>query len=395
MNSVVRNARAMDRESARLVDMNGWLTVNGNPISKEGVYDYEGHQIPGYEGNPNDIVKVYRPMEELMKPETIESFKLLPFINDHTWLGKEGENAGSLPFTGITGENVYADAPYLKSNLKVFSEELKAAIIEGKVELSPAYIYDVYFQPGVWNGQPYQYVQRNLRGNHLALVETGRTGSDVAVMDSADDNSPRKSKMTLEEILAEIAKLDEVGKTALMAGINHMAQGDAPADSPDETVTDVPATDAPGDDAAQAEEKPVEAAAADADPEADPAKAMDSAAIIRRLNALEAENKNLKVQVKAMDSAENVMKQISQRNELAQRVAVHVGAFACDSMTAQQVAAYGLKKLGVADVAKGTEIAVLNGVLAVKQQPTQVAFGMDSAAKSTSKNDVSDAINAL
>lgn len=389
MTTVVRDARAMDRESARKIDLNGWLTVEGNPISKEGVYDYMGSQIPGYPGNPNDIVKVYRPMEELMRPETIESFKLLPFIDDHTWLGLKGIDTGSLPFTGITGEGVYADAPYLRSNLKVFSEELKADIMSGKVELSPGYLYDVYLQPGVWNGQPYQYVQRNLRGNHLALVMTGRTGSDVAVMDSADDNPREKSKMTLEELLAAIGKLDDVAKAALMAGINHMGDGGEPA-NPEAPA--VPATDAPGDNCTP-DEKPVTTAATDKTP-AEPAKAMD-AAVLARLNALEAENKVLKTQVQGMDSAETIMKQIAERNELAQRASVHVGAFACDSMTAQQVAAYALDKLGVKDVTKGTEVAVLNGVLAVKPQPTQVAFGMDAAVKATAKNDVSDALNSL
>lgn len=394
MGTVVRNARAMDRESARKVDINGWLTVEGNPISKEGVYDYLGSQIPGYPGNPDDIVKVYRPMEELMRPETIESFKLLPFIDDHKWLGEKGIDTGSLPFTGITGEGVYADAPYLRSNLKVFSEELKADIIAGKVELSPGYLYDVYLQPGVWNGQPYQYVQRNLRGNHLALVMTGRTGSDVAVMDSDDTSTQGKKKMTLEELLAAIAKLDEVGKAALMAGINHMAAGDGELPNPGEPNPTTPATDAPGDDATPpTEEKPAPAAATDADvpPEG---KAMDSA-LVKRLQTLETENAALKTQIQGMDSAETIMKKLAERNDLAQRVSVHVGAFAFDSMTAQQVAAYGLEKLGVKDVTAGNEVAVLNGVLAVKTQPTQVAFAMDSANPAPAKNDVSDAINSL
>ena len=391
MVTVVRNARAMDRESARKVDINGWLTVEGNPISKEGVYDYLGSQIPGYPGNTDDIVKVFRPMEELMRQETIESFKLLPFIDDHKWLGEKGIDTGSLPFTGITGEGVYADAPYLRSNLKVFSEELKADIIAGKVELSPGYLYDVYLQPGVWNGQPYQYVQRNLRGNHLALVMTGRTGSDVAVMDSDDTSNQGKKKMTLEELLAAIAKLDEVGKASLMAGINHMS-GDADAPGAEATPPTTPATDAPGDDAPPStEENPATAAATDADPEE--GKAMDAA--LKRLQALETENAALKTKVQGMDSAETLMKKIAERNDLAQRVSVHVGAFAFDSMTAQQVAAYGLEKMGVKDVTAGNEVAVINGVLAVKTQPTQVAFAMDSVAPSTAKNDVSDAINSI
>lgn len=38
-------AKAQDR-SARVVDDNGWINVEGNPISKVGVFDYLGSEIP-------------------------------------------------------------------------------------------------------------------------------------------------------------------------------------------------------------------------------------------------------------------------------------------------------------------------------------------------------------
>lgn len=386
--AVALNARAMDKESARRLDSNGFVTVEGNPISKEGVYDYLGSQIPGYDGNPDDIVKVYRPASELARPETIDSFKLLPFIDDHKWLGAKGIDPGTVPLTGITGEQIYFEAPYLRANLKVFSEEMKADIIAGKVELSPGYLYDVYLEPGVFNGQPYRYVQRNLRGNHLALVLTGRTGSDVAVMDSDDTLNQGKPKMTLEELLAAIGKLDDVAKAALLAGIAHMSDGtDAPADA------SIPATDAPADAPAPTDETPKPAAATDADPQ-EPAKAMDNSVLLTRLAKLEGENNALRTQVQGMDSAETIVKKIGQRNELASRLSVHVGAFACDSMTIEQVAAYGIEKLGLKDIPKGAELATLNGALAVKSAPVTVAFGMDSVVPDTA-NAVSDALKAL
>jgi hypothetical protein len=39
-------------------------------------------------------------------------------------------------------------------------------------------------QPGVYMGQRYDGVMTNIRANHVALVEAGRAGSDVVVMDS-------------------------------------------------------------------------------------------------------------------------------------------------------------------------------------------------------------------
>lgn len=381
----IANGKAMDK---RTMDGNGYVTVEGNPISKEGVYDYLGSQIPGYEGNPNDIVWVYRPAEELAKQETIDSFKLMPFVDDHTWLGDEGVDPGELPLSGMTGEQVYWEAPYLKSNIRWFSDAMKEALDSGKKELSPGYKYDVYKQNGIFDGKAYTYVQRNLRGNHLALVDTGRTGHDVAVMDSAIGGS-----MTLEEILAAIGKMDDVQKAALIAGLkaSSVPAGGEPVDAIDADPAKPAATDA---DVETDPAKPVvdpakPATAVDADPAE--GKGMDSAAILRRLDALEKENKSLKAT--AMDSGA-IVKMIGQRNELAERVSVHVGAFACDSMTLDQVAAYGIEKLGLKDVAKGSEVATLNGYLsALGAKPkVTVAFAQD---KANTKSAVGDAIDQL
>lgn len=45
------------------------------------------------------------------------------------------------------------------------------------------YFCDYELTPGTFNGIHYDAVQRNIRGNHIALVEEGRMGSDVRVMD--------------------------------------------------------------------------------------------------------------------------------------------------------------------------------------------------------------------
>lgn len=376
-------------DTARTVDGNGYVTVEGNPISKEGVYDYLGSEIPGYTGNPTDIVKVYRPGKELAKQETIDSFKLMPFIDDHTWLGDEGTDPGELPLSGMTGEQVYWDPPYLRANIRWFSQEMKDAIDSGKRELSPAYKYDVYHQPGVFEGQPYTYVQTTLRGNHLANVDTGRTGKDVAVMDAA----PEK-KMTLEEIIAAIGKMDDVTKAALCAALKAASapEGEAevidadPTKTEDENVETDPAK--PADPTKPEGAMDEEGKATD---EGDPTKAMDSAAILKRLTALEKENKALKAT--AMDTGA-IMKAIGERNALAERVSVHTGAFACDSMTVAQVADYGIKQLGLKNVVKGQEVATLTGYLtALESTPAKtVAFAQDSAPKKSAAGDAIDAL---
>lgn len=158
------------------------MEVRDNPISKEGVFPYLGSEIPGAP-NPNEIYWVYRPAEELARQETIDSFKLMPFIDEHEVLGVGGMPAERKGIQGTIGEQVYFDPPYLRGNIKIHSSAAQSLIKAGKVELSPCYGCDWSPEVGTFEGKPYQYVQRNIMGNHLALVEEGRTGPDVAVQD--------------------------------------------------------------------------------------------------------------------------------------------------------------------------------------------------------------------
>ena len=72
-------------------DENGFVYVEKRPISKVGVFEYLGSSI-GAE-DPDRIYKVYRPAEELSSQDTIESFKLVPWIDDHEMLGTDATPA--------------------------------------------------------------------------------------------------------------------------------------------------------------------------------------------------------------------------------------------------------------------------------------------------------------
>lgn len=385
-------AKALDR-SARVIDDNGWINVEGNPISKVGVFDYLGSEIPGAP-DPDKIYQVYRPAEELSRPETLESFKLIPFINNHTWLGAEGANPGDVGVDGIVGEKVYFDYPYLKANLRVFSDEMKQELESGKSQLSPAYKYDVEQESGVFEGQPYQYVQRNLRcGNHLARVDEGRTGPDVAVMDQAiNQNSDGDKTMTLEELIAALGKLDAPSIAAVMAALQQMNQPEAPAEQVlDEDPIDPAAAPAEDEDpnAPKAEDEDPDVPKAEDEDPTDTPKAQDA-----KIAALTKQIKTLTKQVKAQDTGA-LLKELGKRNELAQRLTPFIGAFACDSMDTVAVAKYGLEKLGIKGTAAGHEVSALNAALAMKSAAPQtiVAFGQDAAP--TKANAVSSVIDDL
>lgn len=164
--------------TAREIDDNGFLMVKACPLTSFGIFDYGAGQI-GLPGDPNRIVKVFRPESAFSTPEAIASFKNIPLIDDHEMLsGFQNDEESSAPeekgVDGILTANVYYDQPWLRGDLKVFSRSMQDLLLKGKKDLSLGYACEYIEQPGVWNGQPYEVIQTNMRGNHIALVGEGR-----------------------------------------------------------------------------------------------------------------------------------------------------------------------------------------------------------------------------
>ena len=244
----------MPKESKRSTDWNGFMEVKDNPISKIGVYPYLGSEIPGAE-DPDRIYYVYRPAEELARQETIDSFKLMPFIDEHEILGKSGMPAERKGMQGTIGEQVYYDAPYLRGNIKIHSSAAQSLIKAGKVELSPCYGCDWVKGDGTFDGQSYQYTQRNIMGNHLALVEEGRTGPDVAVQDHRKFTLDSAELLPMEFTPEQLAQLK-----ALIAEMMGTKTGD---ENPEEKAAKAKAADEDAAKAAEDEEAAKKAADAE------------------------------------------------------------------------------------------------------------------------------------
>ena len=356
------SANAMDK---REYDTNGWFEVKDNPLSLVGVFPYSGRSIAP-EADPDRIYMVYRPAEELGTNECIDSFKLIPWIDNHVMLGSEDDGltpSEAKGVQGVIGQDVYFDGTTLKGNIKVFSEAMANLIANGKKELSCGYRCRYEYAPGVFDGIQYDYVQREIRGNHLALVENGRMGKDVAVLDHftftidnkeflnmAEENTEvqaEKPNMTLEEVhkfleevMPKLAKIQELtGQSFGAAGMEAVADEDM--DKPD------------GD-----EEKPAED---EEDPipqggnKEEPKEGMDASEIIRTVEA-----------------------NMAKKSKLYSQLSAHIGAFDHADMDLDKMAKYGCKKLGL-EASKEARVVALESFLKGKGTPSRAA--MDSAVR--------------
>lgn len=371
---------AMD--SARKYDLNGWFEVADNPISKEGIFPYSSDQVQGPE--MGRLYRVYRPAEELSDPETLASFRLLPIIDDHTMLGEGGTPAEDKGVAGVIGENVRFEGGKLLANLKIYSDALAKKIKAGKTELSCGYRCTYDFTPGVWNGQEYDAVQRQIRGNHLALVDEGRMGRDVAILDhmtfTADAKEISPVDEELKQMLASIvARLDK-----LEAG----EVGEKPAGDEDPTAKPEADPAAAGDEDPAAKPEADPAVAGDEDPAAAEKTGMD--ALTKQVKALTAKVAALTAKP-AMDEA-LLVNTIARKTDLANRLTPHIGVFDHSKMTLADVAKYGVEKLELKNVPKGSELVALDAALQVRKPATPLT-SMDHAAPSPLAKSVTDYVN--
>lgn len=189
------------------VDKNNFWFIENNPITKAGVYPYLGKQI-SQDCEPDKIYYVLRPKEELFRKETLDSLRLIPLIDGHTMIGKDFTAPEDKGLDGTLGDNVSHDTDTVYNDLKIISNKMKEEIQNGKKELSLGYFCRYDKQPGTYKGQRYDYVQRDIIANHLALVDKGRMGADVRVYDSK--NIPEGEAFAMDSIDIAIDKDEDI-----------------------------------------------------------------------------------------------------------------------------------------------------------------------------------------
>lgn len=181
-------ALALDR-SVRTTSIDGHLHVASSHISKATVNPYKGSEIPDWERlglKPDQIYNLFRDPDELAR--AAPTFNNIPLLSRHVPVSSEAPQHELI--MGSTGTDCVFMEPYLDNSLVIWDGGAIAGIDTGQQrELSCAYRYVADMTPGTHKGLRYDGIMRNIVGNHVALVEAGRAGSDVIVGDAAPELS--------------------------------------------------------------------------------------------------------------------------------------------------------------------------------------------------------------
>ncbi len=166
-------------------------------FARTGTQKYTAGQLGLSDREPNEIVHVYRDEADVFNTDSMESFRSAPVTIGHPKdaagkpIAVSADNAKDLQVGMLEGMPT-RDEDTLGGVLVLTAQEAIDAL-DADQELSAGYTCDIELVDG-------KFYQRNIKANHIAIVNKGRAGSSCRVSDEALDAieaEEEKAKPTL------------------------------------------------------------------------------------------------------------------------------------------------------------------------------------------------------
>jgi hypothetical protein len=151
---------------------------------RTGIQEYTGAELGLID---RDIVRVYRPADEVFSADSLQSFSHATVTINHPPVLVDSENWKEYA-AGEVSTAAMKDGEWVALPLMLKDKAAIDAVNSGKVELSAGYTAEIEVVDGVTeSGEQYDAIQRNIRINHLALVDKARAGSQARIGDTAEN----------------------------------------------------------------------------------------------------------------------------------------------------------------------------------------------------------------
>lgn len=194
----------------------GFLICLNVPIARTGWYQYLRSEL-GLNGDPNEIVKVYRSEDEVFSSKAMASFEGKLVTDNHPPDLLTPDNAQRYSKGAV--QNVRRDkkeTDLLLADLFIHDKRLIKEVKDGKREVSCG--YDCIYI----DNEDGTYSQTCICGNHVAVVDSGRAGDRVAIKDS------NKNKEGAKKMKIKFPKNSPVTRTLVAMGLQQLAQDAEP-----------------------------------------------------------------------------------------------------------------------------------------------------------------------
>lgn len=145
-----------------------------------------------YTDADGSVRREYRPATEVASPESLASFAGKAITSEHPPVLLDAENTKDYQ-VGFSGTEVVYDDGFVKAVMTITDKDAIERIMRGDArEVSAGYRVNYDPTPGVTeNGEHYDGIQKEIIGNHIAVVRRGRAGPQVKLhLDRQDAADP-------------------------------------------------------------------------------------------------------------------------------------------------------------------------------------------------------------
>lgn len=186
--------------------------------------------IQEYDQGDGSVRKEMRTEEEVFSQDALDSFKGVPVTHLHPPEMINDKNTRDY-IVGHIGDDVRRDGIWLRGTARVWDRTVKDAIIAGKIkEVSNGYFADFDETPGFVDGKKIDGYQRNIIGNHTALLPYGsaRAGRGARIMLDSKGNAyihgikdkiPGQEKKRMKTVVIDGISYSYEGEEALSQAV--------------------------------------------------------------------------------------------------------------------------------------------------------------------------------
>ena len=163
--------------------------------------------IQHYTDADGSVRREYRPETEVASPDSLASFAGKAITSEHPPVLLDAVNTKDYQ-VGFSGTEVVYDNGFVKAVMTITDEDTIERIMRGDArEVSAGYRVNYDPTPGVTeSGEHYDGIQKEIIGNHIAVVRRGRAGPQVKLhLDRQDAADP--SLLSIEENTTLSAKV--------------------------------------------------------------------------------------------------------------------------------------------------------------------------------------------
>ena len=217
--------RAQISGTARITK-DGYFVADALVARANNIQEYRASELGLTDRDPGDIVRVFRPADEVFHKDALSTLAHRPITLDHPADAVKAENWKALA-VGDVGDDILRDGEFVRVPIKIMDAAAIESVRTNRREFSLGYTAKMVADAGEYEGQPYDFVAKDFRYNHLAAVPVARGGAELRIIDERTINPEKPMKITIGD--AKDVDLSDGAAVALAVGALNTSLADTQA----------------------------------------------------------------------------------------------------------------------------------------------------------------------